>query len=77
MFRFNKIIFKCMFSHSTATDLSQESLHTIRCLVVLRERQINTTNCIHSSEDYMIKRQNTRWPIASMQEMAKNTSLSV
>jgi hypothetical protein len=62
---------------ATATDLSQESLHTIHRLVILRERQINTTNCIHCSEDYMIKRENTRWPIASMQEIAEHTSLSL
>jgi hypothetical protein len=33
---------------STATDRSQESLHTKHRLVVQRERHINTTNCIHS-----------------------------
>jgi hypothetical protein len=33
---------------STATDRSQESLHTKHRLVVQRERHMNTTNCIHS-----------------------------
>jgi hypothetical protein len=61
----------------TATDVSYESLHTIHRVVVPRERQINTANCIHSSEDHMIKRQNIRWPIASMQEKAEHTSISM